>query len=137
MVELELEAAGHLEVDGEAVAHVVRLVREHDAARAELRHGLGEVVAVEREVVRPGRAEALALPSLDGVATEVGLGEVEDQPAASDVRVGEPELVAEEGAELGRFRGVEQGVDASDHRILQAPRAESYGASGSRARAVS
>src|SRR5262245_10866315 len=64
------------------------------------------------------RAGGSAVLTAGGVATQVGLGEVEDQPAVADVGEREAELVAEEGAQgLGR-RGVEQGMDAANHESL-------------------
>src|SRR5262249_15233692 len=115
LVQLHLETARHLEVRHQAVAVVRDVARELDAARFQLRDGLLDVVAVERDVVHAGRAAVLRV---GGVAAQVGLGQVEDQPALADVARGEAQLVAEEGAQCLRLRRVEHGVYALDHGTL-------------------
>src|SRR5258706_8843240 len=68
LVELHVEAAGHLEVRDETVAVVLHVHGELDAARLHLAHRGVDVVAVERDVrgARPG------LRPLGGVDAEIG-----------------------------------------------------------------
>src|SRR5205823_1820540 len=107
LVQLHLEVPRHPEMRHQPVTVVLDRPGELDAARLQFRHGLLDVIAVERNVRRARRG---AVFRVGGVAAQVGLGQVEDQPALADVRRPEAQLVAEEGAQRLRLRLVKHGV---------------------------
>src|SRR6266446_4098922 len=115
LIKLHLEVPGHPEVGDESVAAVCHRLREFHAFRLQLRHGLLDIVAIERNIVRPGSS---AVFGIGGVASHVGLGELEDEPSVADIGGRKSKLVTQEGAELLGLRGIEHRVHAADHGTL-------------------
>src|SRR5712692_9875319 len=107
LVELHLKVSRHAEVRHQPIPLVRYVVGELDAPLLELGNGSADVVAVERDVGGAGRR---TFCPFSGMAAQVRLGKVEDQPAFADVGEGETQLVANEGAKLLGLRGVEHGV---------------------------
>src|SRR5262249_15365534 len=97
----------------QAIAEVADLLAELDAAALELGTVGRHVVAVKGDVGGPG---GRSLRPAGGVAPQVRFGQVEDQPAAADVRAGEAQLVAEEGPEFLGLGGIEHRVYPANHR---------------------
>src|SRR6266849_5075744 len=112
LVQLDLYITRHLEVGNEAVALIGNLICENHTARLQLCDGLLDVVAVKRNVVSAG---GCAVVLVGRVAAHIGLGEVEDQPTPTHVRVRKTKLVAQEGTQRLRLRRIEHGVDAFYH----------------------
>lgn len=71
---------------------ILDALREFNAASSQFRHGLGDVVTIERDVGRPGRAIAV----LRWMNAKVGLRCVKDEPSSANVSAFESEFVANE-----------------------------------------
>ena len=62
------------------------------------------------------RGNRLAALLLDRMTTQFGIREVENQPALTNVRTGQPELVSQKRSECLRLGAVKHRVDTCDHR---------------------
>ena len=61
-------------------------------------------------------SRAVALRVLGGMAAHFRFWQVENQPAMTDIRGRESELIPDEGREFLGLGGVEHRVNATDHR---------------------
>src|SRR5262245_42583346 len=92
LVELDLDAAGHFEVSDQAVTVIGDAVQELDTALFEVLYSLLNIIAVERNIMRPGWR---AFFRIGRVTPHFGFRQVKDEPAAANVGRRQLQFIAE------------------------------------------
>lgn len=121
LVENDVVRARHGHHDHESIAVILNCGAELRALALQFRDRGGDIVAHQRDQMVPRRFVSLARVDAAGrVYAHFARPGLEDQPAlASALHIldaGPAEDVAQEGARRGRVVGIDQGVDAGDHR---------------------
>src|SRR2546426_5222463 len=93
---------------------ILDLILERDPTCLQLGHRVLDTITVERQVVRPSRCFSLII---DRMNAQISFWEIEYQPAIADIRIGQFQLVTDEGTCCLSLGTIEQSMKSPNHAL--------------------
>src|SRR5438445_11880320 len=93
---------------------ILDLILESNASRLQLGHCVLDTVTVERQVVRPSCCFSLII---DRMNAQISFWEIEYQPAIADIRIGQFQLVTDEGTCCLSLGAIKQSMKSPNHAL--------------------